>query len=153
VGLDITDSARVYLCGLQCTGNEKTFGQGGWYNGAVAGPGAGKAVPIGENWYRTGLGNCLFSSNLAEGCMEDAGFVKLREIALAYSFTGGFVDRALGMSSVDVRIAGRNLATWTDYTGYDPETNLSGSVQNTRGQDYFNQPQTRSFLVSLTLNK
>jgi hypothetical protein len=51
-----------------------------------------------------------------------------------------------------VRIAGRNLHTWTNYTGYDPETNLGGSVIATRGRDYFNMPQTRSFVFSLTLN-
>jgi hypothetical protein len=139
--------------GLVCTGNEKVFGQNGWYNGPVAGPGAGSAVPIGENWYRVGLGNCLFTSSLAEGCLEDAGFTRLREVALAYTFTGGFVDRTLGMSSVDLRVAGRNLATWTDYSGYDPETNLSGAVGNVRGHDYFNMPQTRSFIVSMTLNR
>ncbi len=146
-------AATAPATGLVCTGNEKTFGQGGWFDGPVAGPGAGTSVPIGENWYRTGIGNCIFTTSVAEPCMEDGGFVRLRELAVAYSFTGGFVERTLGMSSLDLRVAGRNLATWTDYTGYDPETSLGGAVQNTRGQDYFNQPQTRSFLVSVTLNK
>ena len=136
-----------------CTGNDKVFGQNGWFEGPTAGPGAGTTVGIGENWYRTGNGNCIFTTDVSEPCMEDGGFVKLREIALAYSLTGGFVRTTLGLSSVDLRIAGRNLKTWTDYTGYDPETNLGGSIQNQRGQDYFNMPQTRSFSVSLTLNR
>jgi len=138
---------------LTCTGNERTFGEGGWFDGPVAGPGAGLAVPIGENWYRAGAGNCIFTSNIAEGCMEDAGFVRLREIALGYTLTAPFLQRSLGFASMDLRVAGRNLATWTDYTGYDPETNLGGAVQNTRGQDYFNQPQTRSFIFAVTLNR
>ena len=30
--------------------------------------------------------------------------------------------RALGLSSFELRVAGRNLKTWTKYTGLDPET-------------------------------
>ena len=42
---------------LACTGNERTFGKD-FMRGAVFGPGAGTAVPIGENWY-TGTGQRL----------------------------------------------------------------------------------------------
>jgi len=31
------------------------------------------------------------------------------------------VQRSLGFSSIDIRVSGRNLKTWTNYTGYDPE--------------------------------
>ena len=140
-----------------CTGNEKSFGSKGWFEGPVIGPGVdattgkGRLVPIGQNWY-TGIGSCNFGGNY-EVCMEDGSFVKLREIAVAYSLANEFVRNRLGLTTVDVRLAGRNLATWTDYTGYDPETNLGGAIQNTRGQDYFNNPQTRSFVLSLTLNR
>jgi TonB-linked SusC/RagA family outer membrane protein len=140
-----------------CTGNEKSFGAKGWYSGPVIGPGVdastgtGRLVPIGQNWF-TGIGSCNFGTNY-ENCIEDGGFVKLREIAVAYSLGNAFVRDRLGLSTVDLRLAGRNLATWTDYTGYDPETNLGGAIQNTRGQDYFNNPQTRSFVLSLTLNR
>ena len=140
-----------------CTGNEKSFGSKGWFAGPVVGPGVdattgtGRLVPIGQNWY-TGIGSCNFGLNY-EVCMEDGSFVKLRELAVAYSLGNEFVRNRLGLSTVDLRLAGRNLATWTNYTGYDPETNLGGAIQNTRGQDYFNNPQTRSFVLSLTLNR
>jgi hypothetical protein len=49
-------------------------------------------------------------------------------------------------------VAGRNLATWADYTGQDPETNVAGGI-NQRGVDYFNNPQSRTWLVSLSLNR
>ena len=71
---------------------------------------------------------------------------------VGYTFDEPWVQRTLGFSSVEVRVSGRNLHTWTNYTGYDPETNLGGSVTATRGRDYFNMPQTRSFVFSLTLN-
>ena len=59
----------------------------------------------------------------------------------------------LGFSSVDLRVAGRNLHTWTKYKGLDPETNLGGSEWLTQGVDYFNSPLTRSFVISVGLNR
>jgi TonB-linked SusC/RagA family outer membrane protein len=143
---------RANCDGTICTGNEKTFGRGGWFDGAVVGPGAGTAVPIGENWYRQGLGPCPFSGN-SEACIEDGGYVKLRELSLGYTVDMDWVRRAIGLTSLDLRVAGRNLKTWTDYTGYDPETNVGGAIQNTRGMDYFNMPQTRSFVFTVNLNR
>ena len=136
-----------------CVGNNKTFGQGGWWNGPVAGPGAGMAVPIGENWY-SGDAACPYSG-VDEPCIEDAGFVKLREISISYTFDEPWVQRTIGFSSINVRLSGRNLHTWTKYTGYDPETNLGGPLSaagGASGVDYFNNPQTRSFAISVTLN-
>lgn len=134
-----------------CTGNEKTFGQGGWFDGPVVGPGAGTAVPIGENWYRVGIGTTFAGND--EIAIEDAGFVRLREVTVQYTFDTDFVRRTLGLSSIDVRIGARNLLTWTDYTGLDPETNLSQAEGVRRGIDYFNQPQSRSWVFGVTINR
>jgi hypothetical protein len=136
-----------------CTGNLKTFGKGGWFDGPVVGPGAGTAVPIGQNWYRDGSAPCPFTGTNDEPCMENAGFVKLREISISYTFDQPWVSRTLGLASFDVRLSGRNLVTWTKYTGYDPETNLTGSTTDARGADYFNMPQSRSFVISVNLNR
>jgi TonB-linked SusC/RagA family outer membrane protein len=131
-----------------CTGNELVFGRD-ILPGAVAGPGAGKAVPIGQNWYQAGLGSG-FSG--ADGqFIEDGSYVKLRELAVTYSVPAPFAGR-LGMGGIDVRLAGRNLKTWTDYTGIDPETNLTGTSR-IRGQDYFNNPQTRQWLITVGLTR
>lgn len=133
-----------------CTGNLQTFGQGGWYNGPVVGPGAGMAVPIGANWYSEGP---LFFAGNNEAFVEDGGYTKLREISVGYSFENSFVKDRLGLTSVDLRVAGRNLFTWTKYDGYDPETNLGGATGHSLGLDYFNQPQARSFVITLGLNR
>ncbi|PYP01983.1 MAG: hypothetical protein DMD57_12360 [Gemmatimonadetes bacterium] len=139
-----------------CTGNMHVIGApDSPLPGPVVGPGAGTPIPIGQNWYEgaavgSGIGG-LFGGT-PEQFIEDGGFVKLREITVGYTFDEPWVQRTLGFSSVEVRVSGRNLHTWTNYTGYDPETNLGGSVTATRGRDYFNMPQTRSFVFSLTLN-
>ena len=79
--------------------------------------------------------------------------MKLREISLGYTFTGSWVRNSLGLSSFDLRIAGRNLATWTKYSGIDPETNLGGAEVAAQGIDYFNNPQTRSFVITFGINR
>lgn len=136
-----------------CTGNVHAFGDADWFPGPVVGPGAGAKIPIGENWFRSSsLAACPFTG-IDEPCMEDAGYVKLREISIAYSFTQPWVGRSLGMSSVDFRLSGRNLKTWTRYTGLDPETTTGQAYERIGGADYFNLPLTRSVVVTLTLNR
>jgi TonB-linked SusC/RagA family outer membrane protein len=133
---------------MVCTGNELVFGRD-ILPGAVAGPGAGQPVPIGQNWYQAGLGSG-FSG--ADGqFIEDGSFVKLREIAVNYSLPVQFAQR-IGMDGIDLRLAGRNLKTWTDYSGIDPETNLTGTSR-IRGQDYFNNPQTRQWIITVGLTR
>jgi TonB-linked SusC/RagA family outer membrane protein len=119
--------------------------------GPTVGPGAGVATTLDENYFRNVVA-CPFTG-ISESCIEDAGFVKLREISVGYTLDYPWVQRLMGFSSIDLRVAGRNLKTWTDYTGYDPEVNLGGAIQATRGMDYFVMPQTRSFLFSVTLNR
>jgi TonB-linked SusC/RagA family outer membrane protein len=136
-----------------CTGNLHAFGDADWYTGPVAGPGAGTKIPIGYNWFfASGLAACPFTG-IDEPCLENAGFVKLREISLAYTFDQPWVGRTLGMSSIDVRVSGRNLHTWTKYTGLDPETNVAGPYEQIGAADYFNLPLTRSFVITVGLNR
>jgi TonB-linked SusC/RagA family outer membrane protein len=143
---------------LTCTGNERIFGTnftpgraaGDATSYAVVGPGAGRAVPIGENWY-TGLGSGF--GPVATQFFEDGSFVKLREISVGYTFSQPAVQRYTSFSTIEVRLAGRNLGLWTDYTGVDPETNLSGAGVGARGIDYFNNPGTRSAVIMVGLNR
>ena len=136
-----------------CTGNELVFGTT-FQPGATFGPGKGKAVPIGENYYANGQGGGggIFTG-VAGPLIEDGSWTRLREVSASYSFTGAFLKRAFNLSSADVRVAGRNLLLSTNYSGIDPETNLNGSTTIDRGTDYFNNPQTRSFVFSVSLNR
>ena len=130
-------------------GGNYVFGQS-YLKGQVAGPGAGMAVPLNESWF-TGAGG-VFNGPVSLD-IEDGGFVKLREISVGYTFEGGWVNSIFGFNSMDLRVAGRNLHTWTKYTGVDPETSLLGSATPVQGIDYFNDPQTRSFVFSVTMNR
>jgi TonB-linked SusC/RagA family outer membrane protein len=52
-------------------------------------------------------------------------FVRLQEVALSYDFPGGLID-ALKMSALRVYVSGRNLYTFTDWLGSDPEIGADG---------------------------
>ena len=127
-----------------------TNGVQGFHGDAnVTGPGAGLPVIIDQNWFENDGG--AFGGNAVD-FIEDAGFTKLREVSLGYTFVQPWVSRSLGLSSIDLRVAGRNLVTWTHYSGLDPETQLGGATL-VGGFDWFNNPQTRSFVVTVGLNR
>ncbi len=138
-----------------CTGNVHAIGDKDFYPqvDGVVGPGAHFAFPVGENWYRNStLAACPFTG-IDDPCIEDGGYVKLRELSVGYTFDQPWVARMLNMSSVEVRFAGRNLKTWAHYTGLDPETTVGGSSSRVGGTDYFNLPLTRSFVLTVNLNR
>ena len=66
----------------------------------------------------------LGTANTIAGYIEDASFLRLREVSLSLTAPESWAARLRGRS-VSVTLAARNLATWTDYTGIDPESNYS----------------------------
>jgi len=78
------------------------------------------------------------------GFIEDADFLKLREVSVSYTAPVKWV-RWMGGKSLVITAAGRNLATITNYTGIDPELNGVAQASFTT-QDFLTQPPVRSFL-------
>jgi len=58
---------------------------------------------------------------------EDADYLKLREISLSFS-TPPKLAAALRARAATITLAGRNLATWTGYSGGDPESGSYGTI-------------------------
>jgi TonB-linked SusC/RagA family outer membrane protein len=108
----------------------------------------GGPVLLEEYWYRIGPGSGF--TGPTEQFIEDGSFVRLREVTLSYNWRDRTVQR-LGLGSIELSLTGRNLHTWTDYRGIDPETNLTGPT-NGQGLDYFNNPFTRSYQFSVRFN-
>jgi TonB-linked SusC/RagA family outer membrane protein len=77
--------------------------------------------------------------------VDDGTYLKLREVALQYSFRGDQLERllgGLGMERLTIGVVGRNLLTFTDYFGFDPEV---GSAE--QPFDDFNYPNFRTFTL------
>lgn len=90
------------------------------------------------------------SSAYISDLVNDASYTKLREISLSYSLPQSFASR-LGASRAQLSIAARNLHTWTNYTGLEPEASFQGG---TRGFGQWEQdvtPQLRSFVGTVHL--
>jgi len=91
------------------------------------------------------------------GFIEKADFWKLREVSLTYSVPSRWMTRTGVARSMSISLAGRNLKTWTNYTGLDPETNIPGSVtaQDDPGRfftvDLFAVPLPRTFVLRFDL--
>lgn len=89
-------------------------------------------------------------AGLSEAAIEDASFVRLREVSLSYSLPQKWIANSF-IGSLDLGVSGRNLLLLTEYSGIDPETNLSGA-SNSLGRDYFNMPNTRGYTFNLQIS-
>jgi TonB-linked SusC/RagA family outer membrane protein len=83
---------------------------------------------------------------IEEWRLDDGSFTKLRELALTYNL--GSLKKLF--SNLSVTFAGRNLVSWDNYKGYDPETNATGQSTLLRGIDFGNVPIPRTFQMSIT---
>jgi TonB-linked SusC/RagA family outer membrane protein len=81
------------------------------------------------------------------GYIEDASFWRLRELAFTLTAPQQWSQR-IGMEGMSLTIAGRNLKTWTDYSGFDPEVNQFG-FDNFATADFLTQPLTRVWTARL----
>jgi TonB-dependent starch-binding outer membrane protein SusC len=93
--------------------------------------------------------NAAVYYGLETGFYEDAGFLKLREVSLTYTAPVEWASR-IGASALSLTVAGRNLATWTNYRGADPEISQSGQF-NFSVADFLSQPPVRSFLARVNV--
>lgn len=128
--------------------NGNVIPAGETFRGTVHDFGAGP-VALTESWYNGDGG--YFSGGNDELYIEDGSWTRLREVSLTYTLNTDWLKRTTGLESVDLSVTGRNLLLWAPFEGNDPDTNLSG-VSVARGIDYFNNPSTKSYLFSLTLN-
>lgn len=82
--------------------------------------------------------------NLDELTVQDGSWIRLRDVNISYRLPASLID-GLPFSAITVNANARNVFLITDYTGIDPETNLTGAASNVFGYDYFNNPNTRSY--------
>lgn len=83
--------------------------------------------------------------------MEDASFLRLRNVALSFDLARAFTIK--GISRLQLVLTGRNLITITNYTGFDPEVS-SGTVNSAwdRGVDHNTIPNLKTYQVGLNLS-
>ena len=83
--------------------------------------------------------------------IEDASFVKVREVSVAYNLPKRLTSQLGPLKTFQVSLSGRNLLTFTSYTGLDPEVSNFGNQAIARNIDVAPFPPSRSFFFSIDL--
>lgn len=87
--------------------------------------------------------------NLVSQYVFDGSFVKLRELSLSYELPAGISRRLFrGAGGSRIELSGRNLVTWSDYPGVDPEASNFGSQAISRFIDLAPFPPSRTFYLT-----
>jgi hypothetical protein len=113
------------------------------------------AKPLGYGWragHSDGAGSGGFYDQLGPNNynVEEGSYAKIREVNVSYSF-----GRVKGLGDLTLGVVGRNLFTFTNYSGYDPEVGATGG-NNTAGSALINQvdafdfPTLRSFTFTVS---
>jgi len=82
--------------------------------------------------------------------IEDASFVKLREVSVTYDVPAKFTKQIGPLQTLQLSLQGRNLLTFTSYSGLDPEVSNFGNQAIGRNYDVAPYPPSRSFWLTIS---
>ena len=116
------------------------------FRGRLEDFGAGD-VALDQFWW-TDLGGGF--GPVAEQFIYDASWTRLRELGVSYRIANQSFQDATKLAYIELGVTGRNLWINTPFVGVDPEMNLTGA-SNGRGLDYFSNPGTRSYLITVKI--
>ncbi|MEY3498932.1 MAG: hypothetical protein RL308_601 [Bacteroidota bacterium] len=92
----------------------------------------------------------FFGGGYSSQFVEDGSYLRLKTVSFGYNLDTKFL-RKIHLKSMRVYCSGQNLATWTKYSGGDPEVNTYNSAL-TSGFDFSAYPRARvvSFGTNIT---
>jgi TonB-linked SusC/RagA family outer membrane protein len=110
-------------------------------DGSVNGDGVNDVTVCPQRFFHDNFGN-------QEAGIDDASYIKLREVRLGFSIPSSFMAR-FGFSGGDLALIGRNLALWSNIENIDPETAFDAS--NVQGIEFGQFPSARSLGFSISI--
>jgi TonB-linked SusC/RagA family outer membrane protein len=129
-------------------GGQKIYNLTGVYRNAIFLNGAPVQSPTANNLDQQAAAQAA-ANGFNGGFIEDASFTKLREVSVLFNLPQRIAARA-GAASASLTLSGRNLHTWTNYSGLDPELNANAQA-NFSTADFLTAPQVRYFTARLAL--
>ena len=81
--------------------------------------------------------------------VEDGSYLRLSNLSLSYSFP--IKNKKLPVKYLSLGVSGKNLYCWTNYSGYDPDVNIYGSVLK-YGIDMGAYPAARTYMFDLKIS-
>lgn len=103
-------------------------------------------VFIDQDYYRSSTD----FNRASEILVQDASWVKLRNISLTYNFKGNFMDK-LHMDRFSLTASMHNILLWTPFEGYDPEGNQYSAGSNVYGFTGLNVPLSESYSFGINI--
>ncbi len=77
---------------------------------------------------------------IEEWRVDKGDYIKLRELSVSYN-----LGKVAFANNLSLNFSGRNLISWDNYKGYDPEVNAAGQSTILRGIDFGSTPIPRTF--------
>lgn len=146
--LSIGRFARVTAT-LDHRAGQKVYNLTGVYRNALFANGGAVQTPDASNLFQQAAAQAA-ALGVNGGFIESNSFTKLREVAVTLTLPQSIAARA-GAGSANLTLAGRNLHTWTKYSGLDPEVNANAQA-NFSTADFLTAPQVRYFTARLALS-
>ena len=86
---------------------------------------------------------------ISDRIIEDGSYLRLNNVTVSYDIP---LENSSLMERLNVYVAGQNLYTWTDYSGYNPE--VSSFLYNglINGVDWNGAPNAKTILLGLNIN-
>lgn len=84
--------------------------------------------------------------------VQDGSFFRLKTMTLGYNLPANIAKRGY-LQTVRIYITGQNIATFTKYTGYDPEVNTYGlgTANYLLGHDFYTPPLAKTYLLGVNI--
>ncbi|MEC3905519.1 TonB-dependent receptor [Tamlana sp. 2201CG12-4] len=82
--------------------------------------------------------------------IEDGSYIRIKNITFGYSLTNNLTER-LGINSCRIYATGTNLFTFTNYSGFDPESNNSEGSDTFAGIDLASYPSQKQYTLGIDI--
>ncbi|MEZ4931718.1 MAG: TonB-dependent receptor [Saprospiraceae bacterium] len=89
------------------------------------------------------------ASRTSSRFLENASFVRLKDLTFSYRFLGEKLERLKYLSRLEIYLQATNIWTWTKYSGLDPEVSDFGSSTLRGGYDELTMPQLKSIVFGV----
>ncbi|MDC0635240.1 TonB-dependent receptor [Flavobacteriaceae bacterium] len=92
------------------------------------------------------------TKRFADNYIEDGSYLRVKSVSLSYTLKSKFLT-GLNINSLKLYVTGRNLYTFTNYTGVDPEVSWGGQNNAlSAGADFGGYPTSKTYLFGATIN-
>lgn len=99
-----------------------------------------------------GAGNTIdyISGRETNRFLEDASYIRLKNISLTYSLPESFLNNTF-INNLSIYVQANNILTFTKYSGLDPEVSAFGSSALLSGYDELTLPQSKSYSLGVNV--